>query len=549
MKSGGYHTLGRGIIITLAAGAFASTALAASSLSQPGQEIKEQQPKGTAQVENVTPDRPTEGKEVRFTVRSIDLDAPDLKVNRAALTKILEPCLNKEITLADLNTAIDAVTRYCRMHGYPAAAAYLPVQDSADGIVKVAVIPGRYDEVIIENHSRLQDDVARGFLNGLKKGSVIETASLETALYGISGLTGTKAVGVLSPGSTFGSSNLTVRIEESKIESTVLYVENYGNTSSGRYRYGVQENLYDVDGRGGRVSVGGMLSNHNMHNYYVNYETLVGRGGATLGLGFSRMDYQLGRAAARLGANGIANTISLFGSVPLYHLSNRELKVTYGFDYRLMKDELDKFPIMNREKNSQSIHVGITGAERQPGAALTYDATVTAGKVNLTSRSSWGKLFDANSEAKGTFTKAVANVTGVQAIGHVTDVTLKLQGQASRGTLDSSEQMYLGGANGVRAYPQGEASGENGFLGSLEVRYHTPLPGLSLSTYFDTGHMMDKASHTSTTLKGWGVGINYTKPNDWFARFDYARRIGLSANASEEAKSRARMWFILGKVW
>ena len=51
MKSGGYHTLGRGIIITLAAGAFASTALAASSLSQPGQEIKEQQPKGTAQVE------------------------------------------------------------------------------------------------------------------------------------------------------------------------------------------------------------------------------------------------------------------------------------------------------------------------------------------------------------------------------------------------------------------------------------------------------------------------------------------------------------------
>ena len=123
---------------------------------------------------------------------------------------------------------------------------------------------------------------------------------------------------------------------------------------------------------------------------------------------------------------------------------------------------------------------------------MTYDATVTAGKVNLTSRSSWGKLFDANSEAKGTFTKAVANVTGVQAIGHVTDVTLKLQGQASRGTLDSSEQMYLGGANGVRAYPQGEASGENGFLGSLEVRYHTPLPGLSLSTYFDTGHMMDK---------------------------------------------------------
>ena len=197
-----------------------------------------------------------------------------------------------------------------------------------------------------------------------------------------------------------------MRIEEGKIESTVLYVENYGNTSSGRYRYGVQENLYDVDGRGGKVSVGGMLSNHNMHNYYVNYETLVGRGGATLGLGFSRMDYQLGRAAANLGANGIANTISLFGSVPLYHLSNREMKVTYGFDYRMMKDDFDKISIMNREKNSQSVHVGIAGAERQPGSALTYDATVTAGKVNLTSRSLWGKIIDEASEAKGKIGRA-----------------------------------------------------------------------------------------------------------------------------------------------
>lgn len=549
MKLGGYHRLTRVITITLAAGALASTVLAAPSLSQPGQDIREQEPKSAADVQNVTPDRPAGGQEVHFTVRAIDLDAPDLKMNRTALAKILEPCLNKEITLADLNTVIDEVTRYCRTHGYPAAAAYLPAQDSSDGTVKVEVIPGRYDEVIIENHSRLKDDVARGFLNGLKKGSIIETSSLETALYGISGLSGTKAVGVLSPGSEFGTSNLKVRIEEGKISNTVLYVENYGSTSSGRYRYGIQETLYDVEGRGDKLSVGALLSNHNMHNYYVNYEALVGHGGTTLGLGFSRMDYQLGKVAAALGANGIANTVSLFGSTPLYHLSNRELKVTYGFDYRMMKDDLDRFPDANREKSSYSFHVGVAGAERQPGAALSYDATVTVGRVNLDSKTTFGKMLDEMSGTERTFAKAAVNVTGVQALGHVTDVTLKLQGQTANGRLDSSEQMYLGGANGVRAYPQGEASGDTGFLGSLELRYHTPLPGLSLSTYFDTGHMMERGSDSSMILKGWGVGVSYTKPNDWFARFDYARRIGLDRNASTDAKSRARMWFILGKVW
>ena len=99
------------------------------------QEIKEQEPKRAAEVENAMPERSTEGQEIRFTVRGIDLDAPDLKVNRNALAKILEPCLNKEITLADLNAAVDEVTRYCRTHGYPAAAAYLPMQRDRKSVV------------------------------------------------------------------------------------------------------------------------------------------------------------------------------------------------------------------------------------------------------------------------------------------------------------------------------------------------------------------------------------------------------------------------------
>jgi hemolysin activation/secretion protein len=116
--------------------------------------------------------------------------------------------------------------------------------------------------------------------------------------------------------------------------------------------------------------------------------------------------------------------------------------------------------------------------------------------------------------------------------------------------------MYLGGANGVRAYPQGEASGDQGVLGTLELRYHTNLPGLTLSTYFDAGttrsmHHTTTAApfNSSSTLKGWGIGISYSKPNDWFARFDYARRIGGYDGMSQDAESKDRMWFILGKIW
>jgi hypothetical protein len=151
---------------------------------------------------------------------------------------------------------------------------------------------------------------------------------------------------------------------------------------------------------------------------------------------------------------------------------------------------------------------------------------------------------------KGAFSKGTFDLTTVQKLGGPFDVMLKLSGQIAGCNLDSSEHIYLGGARGVRAYPQGEASGDEGLLGTLELRYHTPVKGLVLSTYFDAGHVrIEKDDHGSMTLKGWGIGLSYTKPNDWFARFDYARRIGSDDKMTEDARSRQRMWFIAGKVF
>jgi hemolysin activation/secretion protein len=120
--------------------------------------------------------------------------------------------------------------------------------------------------------------------------------------------------------------------------------------------------------------------------------------------------------------------------------------------------------------------------------------------------------------------------------------------------------MYLGGASGVRAYPQGEGSGDEGIMATIEPRFYTKVPGLVFSTYFDIGHIMyynDGSSYStpegrpasSMTLKGYGAAISYTKPNDWFARLDYARRIGGDPNLSEKAKAKGRLWFMLGKIW
>ena len=256
MKKNAVVRAGLAACICAGVAAVGATGFAAPSLARPGADVAGEKPAPEIGLEDHTPRYQQAGDDAQFTIENFIMEAPDLFLDKEELTRILEEGMGEQKTMAQLRRTVDALTSYCRTHGYPAAAVYLPPQDSPDGIVVLRVLPGRYDEIVIENNSRLKDRVARGIIAGLKSDDIITTAKLETALYSVSDATGARAVGVLSPGTAFGTSKLTVRIEDSKESNTVFYVENYGSPSTGRYRYGLQETLYDPSGTGDKVSAG-----------------------------------------------------------------------------------------------------------------------------------------------------------------------------------------------------------------------------------------------------------------------------------------------------
>ena len=524
---------------------------AAPSLARPGADIAGEQPRSEIGVEDQIPRYQQAGDDAQFTIENFILEAPDLNLDKAELTRILEEGMGEYRTMAQLRRTVDALTSYCRSHGYPAAAVYLPPQESADGVVVLRVLPGRYGEIAIENNSRLKTPVARRIIAGLKADDIITTEKLETALYAVSDATGARAVGVLSPGTAFGTSKLTVRIEDSKESNTVFYVENYGSPSTGRYRYGLQETLYDPSGTGDKVSLGTLISNGSLRNFYANYETVVGRGGTTLGLGISRMNYKVSGTLAPIGAEGNSLTLSLFGQAPLYHLTQRSLIFRYGYNYRNLNDDITAFELTGK-KHTHSIYAGLVGMHRVQGLTLNYSANLTFGTLGLDSAYS-RVLGELNRTEDGTYAKLEADVTAVQQLGHTTDFLVKVAGQKASRNLDSSEDFYLGGPNGVRAYAQGEGTGDEGVLGTAELRWHTPVRGLTLSTFYDMGTVrLSKtavAPENRVTLRGWGIGAAYSNPGDWFARVDYARRIGLDPSVSAKNNAAGRVWFMAGKIW
>lgn len=478
-----------------------------------------------------------------FYLHKAVIDTGTLKLDKKALEAIAQPYCRQVTDMAKLSAMTEEMTRFVRSHGYPAALAYLPDQEIERSTLKVAILPGQIGRVNINNQSSLSDKAVQRLLKGIKSGDTITSNAVETALFNINDLAGVKAAGMLSPGQQVGTSDLTVTVTNAKKSQTLLYAENYGNKNTGRYRYGLQETLNNLSGQGDMLRVGGLISNKDLRNYYAAYEMPMGRNGSVVGLSYSRMNYETNI----LGMEGKANTASIYGRTPLIHTTKHYLAATYGYDYRKLKDEIEFFHL-RPDRHTHSVHVGVVGTERRPGSFLGYDVTLTRGTASLDSADA--RAIYGNARTEGSFSKANARLNVVHDLRHHFDILFKAQGQWANKNLDSSEKMYLGGAQGVRAYPQGEGSGDEGILATAELRWHTQVPGLTLSCYLDGGNVQRvKKMSGSTQLMGWGLGLTYSQPNDFFARFDYARRIGTPDNVGNESLAKQRMWFIVGKIF
>ena len=481
-----------------------------------------------------------------FQLQSVKVNHEGMKLKDAELKAITDTVLGKAINAAELNKMVGKLTTYVRSHGYPAAIAYIPEQTAQAGNLTLNIEPGRFAKITIENGGVLQEKVAKGYLASLKQGDIIRTKKLEKSLRNLRDLPGVAVTASLSPGAEQGTSNLTVKIKDHDRDAYVLYAENYGSKAAGRYRYGLQADWRNLSKLGDKLNVGGLISNNHQHGYNIGYEIPTGHSATVLGIGYSRSDYELGGVFSQLGVEGKSDTVSLYGRTPLINSAASGLNLVYAANYRRLTDEIRGFEFGKR--HSYGFSLGVDGRERTPESALLYNVTLHTGSLTPDSREA--DALATAGDTKGRFFKGTFDATGLQKLGGPFDVMLKLSGQKAASNLDSSEHIYLGGAKGVRAYPQGEASGDEGILGTLELRYHTPVKGLIFSTYYDAGAVKaEKSRDGKTILKGWGLGLTYSKPNDYFARVDYARRIGWDDNLSNDAKSRQRVWFIVGKIF
>jgi hemolysin activation/secretion protein len=457
-----------------------------------------------------------------------------------------------ELTLTELRGMASKIADYYHRNGYFVAQAYLPVQDIKDGVVTIAVIEGRYGSVTLHNETNLSDGLANGLLGGLNRGDTIAIAPLESRLLLLSDIPGVNVRSTLVPSSSVGASDLIVDVTPGERVSGNVEADNEGNRYTGSNRVGATVNLNDPTGHGDVLSLRVLASlNDGLHYARVSYQAQFGK--AQAGVAYSWLEYRLGDEFESLDANGTARIASVYGSYPLIRSRNTNLYVLLGFDDRTYQDRVDSTSSVT-DKKAKVWMATLLGNHRDRfggGGLSTYSFTLTSGDLDIITPSALA-ADQAGLQTNGGYGKLGFNVARLQNVTDTISLYAGINGQFASKNLDISEKMELGGAYAVRAYPEGEAYADEGYVLNLEARMLLPkfseqMPGqMQLIGFVDTGTVtLDKnppaGEQNRRTLSGAGVGLVWEAANNFVVKAYYAHKLG-SAVATSAPDSESRFW-------
>jgi len=463
-----------------------------------------------------------------------------------------------DLSLFDLRAAAARIAGFYRARGYFLAQAYLPAQDVQGGSVTIAVIEGRYGKIGLHNESNLSNHVARGVLRGIDSGDVVANAPLERRLLLLSDLPGVAVSSTLAPGATPGTSDLTVDLANGRRITGSIEADNAGNRYTGAYRGGGSINLNNATGLGDQLGLRVLASTEGLAYGRVSWQVPIGN--LTMGIAYAHFSYDLSHEFESLDAHGTANVASLYASYPLVRTRRANLYLVGSVDAKSFDDRIDLVSARSR-KASQAATLGINGTMRDNfggGGWTAFSLAWTIGDLDL--RSPLDRAADAlTARTDGGYNKLAFSAARLQNVAGPFSLYGAVRGQVAFDNLDISEKMELGGAYGVRAYPEGEAYGDQGYIATAEARLMlsdwTPsFPGgLQLFGFVDTGRV-NYAKHPWFTgsnranRSGYGAGLAWYAPENITLKVSYARRIG-DTLATSAPDRKGRFWFQVSKTF
>jgi hemolysin activation/secretion protein len=486
----------------------------------------------------------------QFVLASIHISGNSVFSESELLAQV-QDIIGQSVGLADLNAAAVRISRYYRSHGYMVARAYLPPQDIVDGGVQIAVVEGRFGEFKLYNTSHVLDRVVRDHLQGLS-GDIIAAPDLERALLLLDDLPGIGDVhAALKPGANNGEADAVLDLEKEPVVSGSLEGDNFGNRYVGANQLTAKLNLDSPLWVGDALAMQFTHSDDDMEFKRLSYQLPIGNDGLKLGTSYVASKYRLGSQFTVLDASGDSTSYTLSTSFPFVRSSGFSLYGQVIQAWREFEDRTDAVSLVdNRSSNTTTLLLNGNSFDNYwGGGGSTFALAYTSGNLNIETPAV-RSIDDVTARTDGGFSKWNLQLLRVQRLSERTSAYLSFTGQKAGSNLDSSEKFIVGGVNGVRAYPQGEAPGDSGYVASAELRYQleteSTLGTLQPFVLVETGGVTINEDPFVTganfrRLSGCGVGLAWFGVEDLVVKLTLARRLGNEPVLSDQDEL-TRVW-------
>jgi len=481
------------------------------------------------------------------------------------LTQVLQAVVGTPLDMKSLEHIVALIDQHYASQGR-LGRCEIPPQDMTDGLVRIEVREGRFARAVIEPapHRRIPPALAVDLVETAQpKGEVVSLDALDRATLLLSELPGVQTQMSLRPGDKEGETEAVIRLDDAPSTEGSLAIDNAVVSATGSTRTIGQISHHGAWGRAETLS---LIWMHTEGSEYLKlgYSEPVGSAGKRLGLNVSGSKYQLiSPQYVALNPSGPSNSIGLDLSVPWLRTRLASASWQWGYEHKNFRNETTaglvsdyKIDLLSASLLGQRSDNWLGGGESAASVQTLWGHVDLSGSPN--------QAADAQSaQTAGTYAKLRAMASRVQRLNPRQSLVAIWQAQRASKNLDGSERFFMGGSQGVRAYPTNEGGGSQGQSINLEWQHlwrpfgqRMTVAGFYDAATIDVNKFNDftgGASLNTYALQGGGLWMGGPWAHGWGAplqwRLTWSRRIGSNPMASASGLDQDgsyrwdRLWF------
>lgn len=383
----------------------------------------------------------------------------------ADFADIVERYVGRSLDKSELSRLAEEVAARVRGRGYIFASAAIEPQRLAAGVLTVRVDPGRIDEVRLAG---VENSAVRDALTPLV-GKPARMDQVERRLLIAGDIDGASIVR-----SAFVREGergiLLVTVAQAAVRARVT-LDNDSTKPIGPYQIRADLDVNGIVAKDDTVTFTYSttpLDFDELQYGRVSYGKRVSADGTEVSAAVSFAATRPGSYLEALDLKGRSWSGSLRVLQPLRRRRDGSLWASASIDLR--DSEQRRGDVLRRDDRIVAVRLALTGSGMIAGGRLRGSGIVSQG-LPLFGATDTGDRLASRADADGTFTSFVAWSDWTRGLSDGWSIRLAMQGQVALQPLLIAEEIGMGGGSFLRGYDYSERSGDQGILGSLELRY------------------------------------------------------------------------------